>query len=186
MTEPAGASLPHCSPSCSVSSGLLEMNVAMNSQRLDALPVANGQARFGVDPANATEGQFRKLFLPRIQQWHGVAGGHREQQFEILAVGERGGQRLFPSADMSWGTIGSLRTAAARNFLCRATDRDRIGKQLGANSACIEDVGQVTRKTIADVHHGVDRKTVGQPSRFGQPRLEFEMFPSLGTSKFAG
>src|SRR5438132_9047809 len=69
-TWPDGASRPHCSPILMVSSGLLEMNVAMNNERPDALLVANGQPGFGGDPADATEAHFGKLFLPGVEQRH--------------------------------------------------------------------------------------------------------------------
>ena len=36
---------------------------------------------------------FVKFLLPGVQQFHRVAAGDREQQFKILAIGERGGER---------------------------------------------------------------------------------------------
>ena len=61
----------------------------MNGQGLDPLFVANGQARFRGDPADATEPQAGELFLPCIEQRHGVTTRDGEQQLEILTVTQR-------------------------------------------------------------------------------------------------
>ena len=44
---------------------------------------------------DATQFQFRKFLPPGVQQLHRVAAGNREQQFKILAVGQRGGKWCF-------------------------------------------------------------------------------------------
>src|SRR5206468_1939912 len=92
-TSPPRAARPHSAPNAAVSSGLCEMNVAMFGDFAHALLRADLQAGFRRYSANATQRQAGKLFLPGIAQWHGVLAGHREQQLEILAVGQRRQQR---------------------------------------------------------------------------------------------
>ena len=71
------------------------MNVAMGCERLDAGLVANRDAFPRRDFADATQFQFRKLFFPRVEQFHRVGARHREQQFKILAIGQRRDERRF-------------------------------------------------------------------------------------------
>src|SRR5208283_5071430 len=95
MTSPRCAARPQRSPSDPVSAGLCEMNVAMGCKRLGAGLVANGDAFVRRDFADATQFQFRKLFFPRIEQFHRVGARHREQQFKILAIGQRRSKWCF-------------------------------------------------------------------------------------------
>src|ERR1017187_400178 len=95
MTSPLSAARPHCSPSAVVSPGLCEMYVAIGRQRSHALLVPDGDALTRLNLADARQREIGKLQPPRVKQWHGVAAGDREQQFEVLAVGQRGQQGRF-------------------------------------------------------------------------------------------
>jgi len=57
---------------------------------------------------DATQIQFRKLFFPRVEQFHRAGARHREQQFKILAIGQRRDERWF-GGELSF----------ARNFAAR-------------------------------------------------------------------
>src|SRR5664280_913174 len=72
MTSPDCAARPQRSPSDSVSAGLCEMNIAMGRERLGAGLVANRDAFPRRDFADTTQFQFRKLFFPRVDQFHRV------------------------------------------------------------------------------------------------------------------
>src|SRR5579862_4585268 len=95
MTSPLAAARPHASPSACVSSGLCEMFVAMGGQRADAFFGADGDAFARGDFADASELEFGKFLFPGVEQRHGVAAGNGEQQFKVLAVGQRGEQWCF-------------------------------------------------------------------------------------------
>ena len=75
------------------------MNVTMCSQGQYGVFVANGDAFIRRDFPDASQAQFRELFFPCIQQFHRVAARNREQQFKILAIGERGDERQFRERD---------------------------------------------------------------------------------------
>jgi hypothetical protein len=62
----------------------------MLRQRAHSGFVANADSLLGRDFADARQLYLRELLLPRIQQRDGITAGHGEQEFEILAVGQRG------------------------------------------------------------------------------------------------
>src|SRR5213592_372238 len=141
MIQPGLASRPHCSPRAMVSSGLCEMNVAMNGQRLHALLVAKLQAGLGGDLADAGEWHVDKLLLPAIQQRHRVAPRDGEKQFEVFPGGQGGEQGRFGggvAAGMAFG---------------RRADGDGVLAQLGADAASLEQMTQITGQPIAEVDH---------------------------------
>src|SRR5688572_7760496 len=84
---PALARSPKARPSATVSSGLLEMCVAMNEEGFDALFVAQMNAWFSGDFSDARELHGRESFFPFISQLHRVFACDGKEQFKILAVG---------------------------------------------------------------------------------------------------
>src|SRR6516162_4959077 len=95
MTKPDRAARPQVSPSCSVSAGLCEVNVAMASEGADAVRVPQPQPGLLCHPADAAEFEGREPGFPGIEQPDGGAAGGGEEQLEILAVGEGGQQGGF-------------------------------------------------------------------------------------------
>src|ERR1039457_6623034 len=95
MTSPLSAARPHCSPRAAVSAALCEMYVAMGRQRSHALLVPDGYPLARLDPADARQREPRELLLPCVKQRHGIAAGDREQQFKVLAIGQRRLQGRF-------------------------------------------------------------------------------------------
>src|SRR6266487_3820367 len=122
------------------------MNVAMSRQRANARLVANGDAAACVDSAKATEPKFWELLLPRVEQRHRVLARDREQQFEILAIGQCGDEGRF-------GRITSL-----RGKFRRAADGNRALEQFRSHVTGLEKMPQIARQSVADVHQGVDGK----------------------------
>src|SRR4030095_9272478 len=103
-----------------VSSTLLEMKIAMSSEGTDASLVPQAKAGLGKDFPNAREREFGELLFPGVEQRHGVAAGDHEEQFEILAVGQRGQQ----------GWLG--RDFSAGLEACCSADRNGGREQFGA------------------------------------------------------
>src|SRR5690348_4308970 len=95
MTNPVFAARPQASPRDSVSAGLCEMFVAMESHRASAGFVAERDAFAGRDFADARQREFGKLLFPGVQHRNGVLARHGEQEFKILAIGERRQQGSF-------------------------------------------------------------------------------------------
>src|SRR2546421_7433728 len=95
ITMPMLAAFPHDSPRARVSSGLLEMNVAMSSQWLNTSFVANPQTGLGRDFADASQTQAAELAFPCIEHSHRVFARNGEEQFKILPVAQRCQQRRF-------------------------------------------------------------------------------------------
>ena len=115
-----------------------------------------------------------KFFLPGIEQFHRVAAGHREQQFKILAVGQRGGKSRFG------------RGTCPRPQPCRAADRNRRFEQFRADATGLQNVPQIAGQAVAQINHRVNGKMFRQPARLGQSRLKFQMFACQRTAQFAG
>src|SRR6516162_586059 len=89
-TQPFCAARPKRLPRASVSAGLCEMSVAMLLQRAHSGFVADADSFLGRNFADAGQLHLRELLFPGVQQWDGIAAGDGEQEFEILAVGQRG------------------------------------------------------------------------------------------------
>ena len=90
---PGRARSPKARPSAIVCSGLVEMCVAMNEEWSDALFVANADARFRSNFANAGKfGPWETLF-PAIEQFHSIFAGDGEKQLKIFAICESRKQR---------------------------------------------------------------------------------------------
>jgi hypothetical protein len=87
-TQPWDAIAPSRAPKATVSAGLREMNVSMCGRFSYAIDVPQAQAGPIDDAADAGDRGLGKTGSPSIQDRDGVSRRDREQQFEILAVGE--------------------------------------------------------------------------------------------------
>src|SRR5205823_2418966 len=117
------ADWPKCSPRAWVSSGLLEMDITMSSQRMNSRFVVNFQPGFGCDFTDAGQGQPGKFLLPGIEHGDGIVTGDSKEQFKILAVSQRGQQRRLARR------FGPSLPARGR------ANEDGVGEQEGAGLA---------------------------------------------------
>ena len=83
---------------------------------------------------------------------------------KILAIGQSRHQ----------GSSASLRPRTSLHGL--DADGDKLGHQLRTALARCEQMPQIARQSIADIHHGMNGEMAGKPSCLNQPRLEIEMF----------
>src|SRR4051812_15309544 len=120
---PGCARSPNAWPRAAVCSGLVEMCVAMDEQRFDALLVAQLNAGRGGDFSDARKFERRKFLFPGVEEFHRIFARDREEKFEIFAVSERGEQRR----------LGGRLTAGLE--FGGAADRNRGRKQFGAGAA---------------------------------------------------
>src|SRR5262245_33373763 len=174
MTSPLMASFPQRSPSAWVSSGLFEMSIAMSRQELNPHFAADLKAWPFRHLADASEWQIRKFLSPGIKEWNCIPTSHCEEQFKILAISQCRLQRSFAGLRVSYLQSGN------------ATDRNRIGEYLCADTARLQDVWQGAGQTIAKVDHRVNVKMAGEPARFVQTRFEIQMFSGKRAAKLAG
>src|SRR5262249_5185107 len=123
MSQPARAARAQASPRPAVSSALCEMNVSMLRHGADAVLVPQSEAGCGCDLADATQPEPGELFLPGVEKGDGFAAADGEEQFEILAISERGQQRWF----------GRGLAARSRFGPGRAADRHGGFHQLGSD-----------------------------------------------------
>src|SRR5262245_12823335 len=109
------------------------MNVAMRGQRPDSLFIPESDALPLLNFSDAGEGDFREAFPPRIQNQDGIPARHREQELEILPVGQ---------CSQQWGLGRRLTFSKAARF---TADGNGGGEEFSPNPAGVKEVAQVSR-----------------------------------------
>ena len=71
-----------------------------------------------------------------------------------------------------------------RNFAAREIGNRRFQK-FRADVARVQNVTQIARQSVAQIHHRVNGKMFHQPARFGHSRLKIQMFSRQRTAQFA-
>lgn len=152
-----------------------EVFVAARWQFAHAVSVPDDGGGADGDAADTGEADIREAFAPAIHDGDRVAGGDREQEFEVFAVGEGGdhgglGEFAFPGAQ--------LRGAA---------DGDGGTEEFGAEVAAhFKEVPEITREAIADVDHCMDLTGGGEPLALVEAGFELEVSPGDRSTEFAG
>ena len=117
------------------------------------------------------EFQPRKCLLPGIQQLDRVPAGHGEEQFKVLAVGQRRQRRRLVAVAMFVRTWLTCPRLSLPQF-GRARNRQRGLQNFRAHFACLQNMGQIAGQSVAQIQHGMEVEMVRQPARFRQARLE--------------
>ena len=118
---------------------------------------------------------FGKFLLPGVEQFHRVAAGDGEQQFKILAIGQRGGERRLCVRSSASPTSFAAREIGIADL-----------QQFRADAAGLQNVAQIAGQPVAQVNHRVDGKMFRQPARLFEPRLELQMLFRQRAAEFAG
>src|SRR2546423_546492 len=113
------------------------------------------------------------MFLPRVQQSHGISRRNGEEQFKIFTVGQRGEERWFAR-----GLLTRLQSG-------RFADGYGIGEQFGAHVRRVKNMPQIAGQAVAEVDHGVNGKRVREPAALLEAGLKFEVLPSQRSAQFS-